>query len=59
MRPCPPPARSDALIEVGPRPGEECLRTEDIVAAIAAAGESLSLVLFSGVQVWRGRGGRQ
>ena len=39
------------LVEVSPRPGESLLRTEDILAAIAAEGDALALVLFSGVQV--------
>ena len=43
------------LIEVAPREGEDTLRDEDIIAAIAAAGDSLALVLFSGVQYYTGQ----
>ena len=42
---------SAGLVEVCPRPGETLLRNEDIIAAIAAEGDALALVLFSGVQV--------
>lgn len=45
----------DAIIEVKPRPGEHCLRTEDIVETIEAAGDSTALVLFSGVQYFSGQ----
>jgi kynureninase len=44
-----------ALIEVAPRPGEELLRMEDIDARIGAAGESLALVLWPGVQYRTGQ----
>jgi len=44
-----------ALIEVGPRAGEELLREEDIVAAIERAGPSLALVLLPGVQYLTGQ----
>jgi kynureninase len=47
------PERS--LIEVGPRAGEDLLRTEDIVAAIERAGDSLALVLLPGVQYLTGQ----
>jgi kynureninase len=43
------------LIEVAPRPGEELLRMEDIDARIGAAGESLALVLWPGVQYRTGQ----
>lgn len=45
----------DALILVAPREGEEVIRHEDIVSAIAAAGDSLALVLFSGVHYYTGQ----
>jgi kynureninase len=45
---------ADALIEVGPRPGEHALREEDIVAAIRRAGDSLALTLLPGVQYLTG-----
>jgi kynureninase len=44
-----------ALIEVGPRAGEELLRTEDIVAAIERAGAALALVLLPGIQYRTGQ----
>ena len=45
----------DALVELAPRPGEDCLREEDITAAIRECGDSLALVLFSGVQYYTGQ----
>jgi kynureninase len=44
----------DALIEVGPRPGESALRDEDLAAAIRQAGDALALVLLPGVQYLSG-----
>lgn len=44
-----------SLLEVSPRDGEVLLRTEDIEAIIAAEGESIALVLFSGVQYYTGQ----
>lgn len=44
-----------ALVEVGPRPGENTLRTEDILAAIDEHGEELALVIFGGVQYYTGQ----
>ncbi|HUO80146.1 MAG TPA: kynureninase [Steroidobacteraceae bacterium] len=48
-------APEEALLEVGARPGEELLRTEDIVAAIERAGATLALVLLPGVQYLTGQ----
>ncbi len=48
-------APEQALVEVGPRPGEDLLRTEDIVAAIEREGEALALVLLPGVQYLTGQ----
>lgn len=45
----------EALVEINPREGEHTLRTEDILARIEAEGDSLSLVLFSGVQYYTGQ----
>lgn len=45
----------DAMVTVAPRDGEQLLRTDDIVAAIGAAGESLALVLLPGVQYYTGQ----
>ena len=47
------PAQS--LITIGPRPGEETLREEDILAAIAEHGDSLAMVLLPGVQYFTGQ----
>jgi kynureninase len=46
---------AQALIEVAPRRGEALLRSEDIEAAIAAAGSRLALVLWPGVQYLTGQ----
>ncbi|HWP95004.1 MAG TPA: kynureninase [Gammaproteobacteria bacterium] len=46
---------AEALVELGPRPGETFLRMEDIEAAIAREGERLALVLFPGVQYYSGQ----
>jgi len=47
------PARE--LIELAPRPGEECLRAEDIERQIAALSGRLALVLWPGVQYRTGQ----
>lgn len=46
---------ADALIELNPRDGEYTLRTEDIVQAIAEAGDSLALVFIGGLQYYTGQ----
>jgi kynureninase len=46
---------SQNLIEIGPRPGERTLRTEDMVARIEREGSRLSLVLLPGVQYLTGQ----
>jgi kynureninase len=43
------------LIEVEPRAGENCLRTEDLVARIEQSGPRLALVLLPGVQYLTGQ----
>lgn len=43
------------LILVAPRAGEEVIRHEDILAAIAAAGDTLALVLWPGIQYYTGQ----
>ncbi|XP_001630669.3 kynureninase isoform X2 [Nematostella vectensis] len=43
------------IIEVFPREGEQSLRTEDILSAIEEHGNSIALVLFSGVQYYTGQ----
>jgi hypothetical protein len=44
-----------ALIEVAPREGEYTLRTEDITRRIEEEGESIALIIFSGVQYYTGQ----
>ena len=39
-----------AIVKVAPRPGEMTLRTEDIVATIAAHAGDIALLLMSGIQ---------
>jgi kynureninase len=46
---------ADSLIEVGPRAGEDVLRTDDLLAAIDRAGSSLALVMLPGVQYLSGQ----
>jgi len=43
------------LITVAPRDGEELLRREDVLDAIAEAGDELALVLLPGVQYYTGQ----
>ncbi len=42
------------LVEVSPREGEECLRSEDVVAAIEREGDSLCSVMLAGVDFLTG-----
>lgn len=44
-----------AIIEVAPRPGEDILRTEDILAVIEQEGDSIATVMFSGVNYYTGQ----
>ncbi|MDG2428002.1 MAG: kynureninase [Acidimicrobiales bacterium] len=44
-----------SLVKVASRPGEETLRTEDLLAAIIEHGEQLALVLLPGVQYYTGQ----
>lgn len=46
---------AEALVQVAPRPGEACLREEDIEAAIAHEAGRLALVLLPGVQYLTGQ----
>ncbi|AHM60824.1 Kynureninase [Flammeovirgaceae bacterium 311] len=48
-------APDSAIIEINPRPGEQTLHTEDILAAIEEHKDSLALVLFSGIQYYTGQ----
>jgi kynureninase len=45
----------EALIELTPRAGESCLRTEDIEATLARDGKRIALVLLPGVQYRTGQ----
>ena len=46
---------ADAVVEVSPREGEHTLRTEDILSVITEQGDSVALVLFSGVNYYTGQ----
>jgi kynureninase len=46
---------ADAIIEVAPREGEYTIRHEDILAAIEQHKDSLSLVLFGGINYYTGQ----
>jgi kynureninase len=43
------------LLPLSPRDGEYTLRTEDILQTIKEQGESIAVVLFSGVQYYTGQ----
>ncbi len=43
------------LIELAPRDGESCLRTDDVLAAIDREGESTALILLGGVNYYTGQ----
>jgi kynureninase len=46
---------AESMVIVAPREGEETLRPEDIVAAIAEHGDELALVMLPGVQYYTGQ----
>ena len=46
---------AEAIVEIAPRPGEDTLRTEDIIQIIEKEGDSLALVLFGGVNYYTGQ----
>ena len=46
---------AESLIQLAPREGEFTLRTEDILSTIEQHGDSIALVLFSGVQYYTGQ----
>lgn len=45
----------EAVREVKPRPGEYTLREDDILDILMKEGQSIALVLFSGVQYYTGQ----
>jgi len=45
----------DAIVEIAPREGEDLIREEDILKAIAETGEELALVMFGGVNYYTGQ----
>lgn len=45
----------DCLIEIAPREGETLLRNEDIEEVLLREGESIALILFSGIQYYTGQ----
>lgn len=46
---------STSMLFVKPRPGEDTLRTEDIVSTIEREGHSIAVVMLSGVQYYTGQ----
>ncbi len=44
----------DTLIQMRPREGEETLRTEDILKVIREQGDSIAVIIFSGLQYYSG-----
>ena len=46
---------STHIIQVGPRQGENTIRTQDIIDTIEREGDTIALVLFSGVQYYTGQ----
>ena len=45
----------EAVIEMQPRAGEDCLRLEDIEELIATQGDEIALILFGGVNYYTGQ----
>ncbi|KAK7154686.1 hypothetical protein R3I93_009583 [Phoxinus phoxinus] len=46
---------ADSMLIIKPRQGEDTIRTEDIVSLIESEGESIALVMLSGVQYYTGQ----
>ena len=45
----------DALLIIRPRPGEKTIRTEDVIAKIEEAGDSLATVMMPGINYMTGQ----
>ncbi len=45
----------DSLIEIGPRPGETTLRTEDMLEKIEEEGDQIALVMMGGLNYYTGQ----
>ena len=43
------------IIKLAPRPGEELLRTEDVLEVIRREGQSIAVIMFAGVQFMTGQ----
>jgi kynureninase len=46
---------AEHLIALEPRPGEHCLRTQDVIHAIEKAGDTLALIMIGGVNYYTGQ----
>uniref|UniRef100_A0A3Q0TBM2 Kynureninase n=1 Tax=Amphilophus citrinellus TaxID=61819 RepID=A0A3Q0TBM2_AMPCI len=45
----------DSMLLLSPKPGEDTLKTEDILEVIEKEGDSIAVVMFSGVQYYTGQ----
>ena len=45
----------NALLIIAPRPGEHTIRTEDVIAKIKEAGDSLATVMMPGINYMTGQ----
>lgn len=45
----------EALIEVAPRPGEDLLRTEDILELVERKGQEIALIMMGGINYYTGQ----